>query len=407
MHLMIFDAHEQGHYLTYVRYMLQSAACADRLTLVLRDGVMQSAPYREQLQSRVEKGQVDPAIRSDSFHNGRHVLEDFQAALRRHRPDHVWIPSADLLVRHCNLAYALRRWRFPPNLEGECGLIELRFHHPPRRWRGHLRHLFDRTLLSVGPWARMHTIDPTVFTWARARGGRLGSLLHLLPDPVDDFTPVSKQVARRSLGIPEDGRYVGSVGAHAIPRKGSDLLVEAFSAASLASNDRLLLVGPLGDKLRQRLQTEFSHLYRSERIVVVERYLSDQELMTALAAMDVVCTPYINHFGSSGIVLRAAQAGRPVLAPNQNWFAQMVPRFGLGHTADILEVPALAREIRNALERSGDFRVSPACRRLIEYSDAGNFARLWAARVRERMGLPVDPAVRTWDWVLEATANRE
>lgn len=401
MHLMIFDPHDRGHYLTYVRQLLSGAECADRITLVLRQGAPQSGEYQEQLSSAVRNADVVPSIRTDSYANGRQLLEDFSDACARCQPDHVWVPSGDLLAETSSVAHVLGRWRLPSDVEGECGLVELRFHRRPRRLRGKVRQFLTRRLLHAGPWGRLHTIDPTAFAWAQAHDRWLGRKLHLAPDPVDEFIPVTKTKARSALGLPLDGRYVGSVGSHAVPRKGTNLLITAFAEARLASTDRLLLAGYLGEELRRRLDGELSHLYRSGRIVAIDRYLSERDLMNALAAMDLVCAPYIDHLGSSGVVLRAAQTGRPVLAPHQGWFADMIPRFGLGETGDILQAQPLAIALEGALERSAHFRRSEACERLLAYSQARNFARLWAVRLRQRMGLPADEQVRTWDWVLQ------
>jgi glycosyltransferase involved in cell wall biosynthesis len=285
-------------------------------------------------------------------------------------------------------------------VEAECGLIEVRFHHPPRGWRGHLRHAFDRLVLGAGAWSRLHTIDPTLFNWARARGGRFGKRLHLVPDPIEPVASIDKHAARRALGIPEGGRYVVSAGVHAVPRKGSQLLLAAFVRAGLGQDDRLLLAGPLGDRLKQLLATDYASQYRSGNVVTLDRYLDHRELMQALAAADLVCTPYFDHLGSSAIVLQAAQAGRPVLAPQQGWFAEMIPQFRLGEVGNILEPEGLATAIRGGLQRSSDFRPSREACRLLEYSAAINFGRLWASRIRERLSLPTDPNVRTWDWVV-------
>lgn len=200
---------------------------------------------------------------------------------------------------------------------------------------------------------------------------------------------------------------MGSVGSHAVARKGTHLLIESFARAKLATTDRLLLAGPLGDDLRHRLRTEFSELTRSGRLVAVDRYLSEIDLMNALSAMDLVCTPYIDHLGSSGIVLRAAQAGRPVLTPNQGWFASIVPRFSLGHAADILEVDGLAKALEKTIPDAAGYQRSAACERLLEYSASSNFARLWARRLNERTGTPIDDRVRTWDWVLNGQGHAD
>ena len=401
MHLMVFDPHDRGHYLTYVRYLLSGAAPAKRVTVVLRKGAKDSEAFRTQLMPWLGTATLDTAIGDDSYLDGGRLVKDFSRACQTHRPDHVWVPGADTLALGSGLAHALGRFHIPSGIEVECGLIEIGFHHRPKRWRGHIRQFLHRTALRTGPWFGLHTIDPTAFAWLQARTPRLARRFSLVPDPVDDFTPISKRAAREVLGVPVEGRYVGSVGSHAILRKGSALLVEAFARAKLAQSDRLLLAGPLGDSLATRLRNEFGHLVRAGRIVTVDRYLENDEVMQALAAMDVVCAPYIGHLGSSGIVLRAAQAERPVLTPRQGWFAEMVPRFHLGDTGDILDAAALASALERALEKAEGFRVSAASRRLMEYSSVANFANLWAARLRARLEIPTPVSMRTWDWVLQ------
>jgi glycosyltransferase involved in cell wall biosynthesis len=400
MQLLIFDPHDRGHYLAYVRHMLQGAPPSADVTLVVCQGASRSVAFQQQLQPHVSGVRVDEGIRPESYRNGKQLLEDFSAACDRHVPDHIWIPSGDLLFKAATLAHAMGRWRLPKAIEAECGLIEIRCHRPPRRWRGHARVAWDRAVLLAGGWTKVYTIDPTVLAWSKARGGLLSKRIHAMPDPVDTFERVSKDAARRSLDIPLSGRYVATVGVHAIPRKGTQLLVESFSRAALSSTDRLLVAGPLGDVLRSRLDSEFAGLVEGGRIVTLDRYLDAVELMNAFAAADVVCTPYIDHLGSSAVVLQAAQLGRPVLAPHQGWFAEMIPKFGLGTTGAILEPDALATALQSILERSEVFTRSEASRRLLEYSDAANFGRLWASRLRERMALPPDPEKRTWDWVM-------
>jgi Glycosyl transferases group 1 len=404
---MIFDPHDRGHYLTYIRYILTEACIAERVTLVLQEDITSSEAYRTQLSPYVRDVEIDSAITPGSFRRGSALLADFQRAVRRHKPDHVWIPSGDLLVRQCNLTHLFRNCSFARGMEAECGMVEIRFHHSSPRLRGQMRQLLERTLLRHGPWQRLHTIDPTAFGWMRTRDQRLARRFALIPDPVEDFTPVTKQHARRELGIPTDGTYIGTVGSHAIPRKGTNLLLDAFARAKLGSHDRLLIAGPLGEKLHNRLRSEFSQLCRADRVILLDRYLTDVELMMAISAMDVVCTPYFDHLGSSGIVLRAAQLERCVLAPDQGWFAYMIPRFGLGETGHILESTALARSLETALVRSREFQISPACRRLIRYSHPSNFARLWAVRLRQRMGLPELNELHTWQWVLQAMGSEQ
>jgi glycosyltransferase involved in cell wall biosynthesis len=399
---MIFDPHERGHYLTYVRYLLGAATDADRVSVVLNSHALGSQEFSEQVAPYLGSADAVGLIREDSYGNGRALVEDFDRACAQLRPDHIWIPSGDTLVKQTSLDFFLKGWRMPAGVEAEAGLIEIRFHRSPPRWRGHLRSIRDRSLLRFGPWSRLHTIDPTVMLWAERADRALSRRLSLVPDPVDPGSEIGKVAARASLGLPTTGRYVGSLGSHAVPRKGTDLLLDAFAAASLKATDRLLLAGPLGDRLVERLHHDFDDLWRAERIVTLNRYLNEGELSAVLGAMDLVCTPYRDHMGSSGIVLRAAQAGRPVLTPNQGWFSEIVPLFDLGYTGEIHEGTTLSNMLRSCLDESEAFVPSPASRRLLEYSASSNFAALWAVRLRERMGLAPDPSTRTWAWATQS-----
>src|SRR6185503_8544419 len=111
MHLLIFDPHERGHYLTFVRYLLDAAAIASRVTLVLRHDIRQLEPFRQQLHTGLGRAELDPFIRTESYRLGDQLADDFTQALARHKPDHVWVPSGDLLARHLGLNVVRRPWR--------------------------------------------------------------------------------------------------------------------------------------------------------------------------------------------------------------------------------------------------------------------------------------------------------
>jgi hypothetical protein len=56
----------------------------------------------------------------------------------------------------------------------------------------------------------------------------------------------------------------------------------------------------------------------------------------------------------------------------------------------------------DALERARNYQVSTAAKRLIEYQRPENFIATWRSGLAEKMGRS-GGALRTWEWVLEAT----
>jgi glycosyltransferase involved in cell wall biosynthesis len=63
---------------------------------------------------------------------------------------------------------------------------------------------------------------------------------------------------------------------------------------------------------------------------VMDRYVSDTEQSLCFCASDVVLLPYIEHFGSSGVLSLAAAAGRMVIASEEGLLARRIREHGLG-----------------------------------------------------------------------------
>jgi glycosyltransferase involved in cell wall biosynthesis len=223
-----------------------------------------------------------------------------------------------------------------------------------------------------------------------------------MPDPIERLMPVSREDARRSLGIPEQGRYIGCAGL-LDARKGIDLLLRAFAAGRdrLGPDDRVLLAGIVRPEIRAVIEQELPPELKG-RIVTLDRFLTTAELNTAIAAMDVVCTPYPKHLHSVSIVIRAAAAERMVLATGIGWMDRTIRQFSLGRTCDVRDIPTFGDAIATSLNESDSFVLTKAARRFVEFHAADNFASHWVAHLRERLDLPSERALIEWDWVLEA-----
>src|SRR5206468_2348258 len=94
-------------------------------------------------------------------------------------------------------------------------------------WRQRVQARLSWAAATAAPWSVLYHLDPLVCD--RARPGRL----RLMPDPVE--TPVATGPAARAdvlrrLGVPPDGRYLGTAGL-LDRRKGVDLLIRAYADA--------------------------------------------------------------------------------------------------------------------------------------------------------------------------------
>ncbi len=403
MRVLVFDPSMSGHHSFYLRLLLPALLeLSPDVTLVTGHGASESREFQIQLQEVAERVRVEsvvPPLEGSLVKRGATMHRFLTSAIERLRPDHVYVPTADHLTQMMSLRR--RPAKLADGVEMEALMMRGGFAYP---YRGLAQWVQDRlSLLAVerSPWKILHFVDPIPYAMLQRRGGSISPRVRLLPDPVETQAPKDRGTARSRLGVPETGRYLGSVGLMD-ERKGIDLLIRAFASMQREPDDRLLLVGRASPDVQDLLTGAFAHLVDEGRIISIDRYVTNEEFSDAVSALDVVCTPYPQHVGSASVVIRAAAAERPVVSSTFGWVGTVVPRLGLGWSCDVSDNAALVSTITTALQRSADFRASEAAQRFVRYHSVKNFQAAWTARLRDRLGLP-PTTQRSWNWVLGAS----
>ena len=404
MRVLVYEPDHDGHRLTYLGQLLPALADLADVTLVLGESAPESAEFQTQLGHVLGRIEIDawvPRAPREPLASGKARAATFAQSLKRHHADHVYIPTADGMAQ----VLGWNRWRgsnpVPRGTEVEACMHRGGFAYPTAGMKAKLRAEFLRRSIQAAPFDVVHFVDLLVTDWLADHPSALSKRSRLLADPVGDTRPMDKIEARRALGIEEGGRWIGCAGGMD-ERKGIDLLVRAFARAAakgdIKDDDRLLLVGKVSAAVRPAVE-EAKDLVDAGRIHLIDRYVSDDELLASLGSMDVVCTPYPNHIGLSNISLRAVAAHRPVLASTWGWLGIIVPRFELGWTCDVRDTDAFARAIGDTLDRSAAYERPGVADRLIGFHSKENFVAMFTSRLRERLGLEPDPGLREWSWV--------
>jgi glycosyltransferase involved in cell wall biosynthesis len=403
MRALIVEPDLAGHHAPYLAHMIEALAeLGVHTTVAVPTDTHDRVEYTTHLQALRDEADfqcvldVGAARSATAAYAKNAAIRD---AIRRFEPDHLLVPYIDGVTQVATLLGASGAPTIPRGLFAEGLLFRGGFAYGGLTRRERLQHAVSRSLLSFSPWTVLHFLDPLPFEHVR-HDERLSARARLMPDPVEPAPRVSRAEARRALGLEEDGRYVVLAGG-IDRRKGADLLLDAFRAANLAATDRLLLAGPLAPDVRALLVGDLKPLIAAKRIVLLDRYLPNEELLLAIVAADLVCVPYPRHIGSASILIRAAAAERPVLSSSFGWVAHMTARFGLGWSCDVRQRDALARALGPALDRAASWQRGEAGARFAAYHSVGNFRAHWSAALRNRLGLPEHPDRRSWDWVTE------
>jgi glycosyltransferase involved in cell wall biosynthesis len=246
----------------------------------------------------------------------------------------------------------------------------------------------------------VHYIDPVAFEWVLSNvGGKAARRARLIPDPVEALSfPQSK--ARAMLGLPEHKKLIMSIGIQD-HRKGVDYLIGACARWQPAEPTSIVLAGPLSAQIRYLVSHEYRHLVDDGRLIVLDRFLSNDEINASCAAGDLIAAPYRPHPHPSSIVLHAVAAGKMVLAANNGWFSYMVPKFSLGRLCNPQNPELLAETLDQALQEAKAHKVSAAAKRLVDFHRSENFVLQWRRELSRIMGKSEDAPPRDWKWVLD------
>jgi len=198
-----------------------------------------------------------------------------------------------------------------------------------------------RKIIKSGGYRRLVFIDELQYAFASALGETARTTCELSPDPVEHRVAEPREPIRRKYGIPQRARVLGMFGSIR-PFKGVDLLIKAFAAYGPKNDECLLLMGKHSQEVVALLASQGGH----PNIISVDAFVSDDDMMSAVSAVDVIAATYKRHVTSSSMVIHAAAAGKPVLASDYGWIGHTVRKHDLGRVCDVPNAESLLEGIR-------------------------------------------------------------
>lgn len=213
------------------------------------------------------------------------------------------------------------------------------------------------------PWDRPLTLlvlrqSRGYITFSEREAQRLQALIpgarpRVCPLPVLDLfeqprLPAAE--ARRTLGLPPERPVVLAFGI-VRPYKGLAHLLEALAQPNLAAKAVHLLVAGEFWEDRRAYETRIEQLGLTERVSLLDRYISNEELPVVFSAADLLAAPYVGGTQSGAIQLAAAFGLPMVVSPTIALRQSDAPLAELMRTADPLDPAAFAAAIEQQLER--------------------------------------------------------
>lgn len=394
-HVLLFDLYAGGHHGQYVRHLVTywdahrlpgrlSVAAPPRFFEIHDDvrrqveatGGVEASPVTEPADLRGDGFRA--LLRADRTH-GR-LLRHTITALR---PTHTVL----LYLDHAQLSLAVDlRFPFPVQLSG----IYFRpsFHYdrlgsPAPGIGARLDRLRKRLTLAAAlrnpHLTHLFCLDPYVLPDVGRMSRRVQAVA--LPDGVAALPPHAPPEELRDRWNVESGRRVALFFGSVSARKGIHQTLEAVTLLPPEHRRRLCLavVGAVQDTDAARVHDAVRRLQAdpSVQVVLDDRFVGEEEIQGLIEAADLVLLPYQRHLGSSGVLVRAALAGRPVLGSDYGLLGEHLRARRLGAAVDSTSPRMLAEGLRQWLDHPDTFPFDASeARRFADEHTAEQFAAI-------------------------------
>jgi len=407
MRTLVFEQWQGGHYFNYLECLVpRLAAMSSEVVVAITEDAASTELFNHQLghlrslpNVRFDLETRVPDEKSAARFRRRLGLNVVEAILRN-TPDYVFLPSADeqlLALPLLTMAGTGRGIRGTP--------VEAVVHYKSFTAIGTTRERLvsaaQCALLKTKVFSRLNFVNFLQFEDAVSRHLPWVQMARAAGDPVPQPPRFGRGAARRALGLESSGRYVGMVGG-LDARKAVPAALAAFKAAKLAASDRFLLAGKLIPEYRTLVQSQYRDLIHDGRLVLLDRFLTDEELTNAFAALDLHCSVYSDFSGLSSLMLKGLAAGIPAVVADQGWSRAIVSRFCVGRVADHRNTESFAHVLKVALDDSANYQQTPAVERLLQFHSIANFVEGLVQQAGVLAGKPPLTPILPWSWVLEA-----
>jgi len=177
----------------------------------------------------------------------------------------------------------------------------------------------------------------------------------VLPVPDPAYPPPVANDDDLPVQLPE-GRHVFLLFGVLTERKGVLHLIDALRLLDpgVASKIAVVLAGKVAPEIRRELALRQARL-RKDRpdlwLHVENRWLGAGEIAALVRKSDVILAPYQRFVGSSGVLLWAAQAGKPLLTQDYGLVGRLVRDNGLGLAVDATRPERLAYAMTEMVTR--------------------------------------------------------
>lgn len=351
--ILVFEPSTKGHHLVYIHHVCETLIDAGYTVHLAYDNHCPRfhSFFQKRAPKLLEKITLVPIFDEEKTYLHHSALNTL--AKLSEDADEVFLINLDAVM-----SSILRKACFgitPPNsLKGKLSGIYVR-PRPLDHWDKGLNQKIKARgfrILEKNQWFKnIFLLDEMLLSKVKEK--YTNTLFHFFPDPWEEKPSISQKDAQVALQIPAGKKVFLQYGL-GTRRKGIHHVIEAFKTLPENTTAFLLCAGPM-DPGEEELSQELKSLEKIGKARVLDYFIESQDEENRLfAASDIILLPYLNHYGSSNVLSRAAANKRPVLGSDYHLVGQRIKthKLGLTHTHD--DLSSLIENIKKLSQESGE-----------------------------------------------------
>jgi len=369
-HLLIFEPDPRGHTLEWLEHIQRTAGTlshSPRISFVVASSLAKALTDLEARSNSVAESRIEILSLTDREHDLCHhrnlVVSGFarwwivRRYLRRTGANRVLFLALD----HLSLPLGLGLGLLGSEISGILFRPSVHYRtfgaYQPglkERLRDARKHVLYQGMLNNPNVRTVFSLDPYFPAYAahQYRSGTkviaLGDPAHPVPQPT-----LSERTLAKTIPL---GRTAFTLFGEITERKGVLPLLAALSLLppQIAERVSLTIAGRIDRGLQRQVDDSAARVrstHPSLWLHIENRRLTDGEVTALVQRSDFVLAPYQRFVGSSGVLLWAAQLGKPVISQEYGLVGQLTRDHGLGLAIDTTDPHAIAHAIVTAAER--------------------------------------------------------
>ncbi|MDX1914296.1 MAG: hypothetical protein SFU55_01830 [Methylophilus sp.] len=407
MKIQLIEAFQGGHHSNYIeallptfRHFLENGRLSEVVITITprhfealqEQGVIKTEQVNLRFSPNLPETNPDP-----NTWDRKHLFDVMNAAVKEVRPDAVICTSADYDVMMNALFKRQAHFGFKSGTRA-VGIFHYGFPSGVAlSWKERVKQWIYETSWRHASWDRFLFVNPLVYESLLAKNDAFSQKLTLLPDPVVAKIDIDKIEARQRLNLPTEGTYLGFVGMMD-NRKAIPEVLAGFVHSKAHETSRLLLAGFMSPEYAAIIESQYGDLVKSQRIIVMNRFLSNEEVQLGYAAIDVNVLLQYRRMNLSANLLKAVSYEKPIIVDDCGYTGMMTKRFALGELCHVLEIASVSAAITRAIARSENYQTSPQARRLLAFHSPENYGN---TIMSELLAEQNKEELLSWDWVCQ------